>query len=98
NRTNLTILRETLAGWDMIPTVSTDARRGLAHLRRAKREGRPFALVIVDALMPDVDGFTLVETMHNEGLTETAAVLMLSSADRQAFKERCSELPIDVFL
>src|SRR5690606_4551493 len=53
---------------------------------------------IVDALMPDVDGFTLVETMHNEGLTETAAVLMLSSADRQAFKERCSELPIDVFL
>lgn len=98
NRTNLTILRETLAGWEMVPTVSTDARTGLAQLRRARQQGRPFALVIVDALMPDVDGFTLVETMHNEGLTETSAVLMLSSADRQAFKERCAELPIDMFL
>ena len=38
---------------------STSARAALSELSRAADAGRPFHLVLTDALMPDVDGFTL---------------------------------------
>ncbi|MBX3440587.1 MAG: response regulator, partial [Planctomycetaceae bacterium] len=98
NHSNLTILRETLQKWDMNPITTADAANGLQRLRDARQRGEPFAVVIVDALMPEMDGFTLVEKMHEEGLTATVAVLMLSSVDRQTFQERCKDLAIDIFL
>ncbi len=98
NATNLAILQEILASWDMKPTVVNNGRVGLKLLRDATAQGKPFPLAIIDALMPDMDGFTLVETIRNEELTETAAVLMLSAADRQTFRDHCEDLKDATFL
>lgn len=98
NQSNRTILQETLAAWKMRPTILANARQALDHMREAKANGESYELVIVDALMPEMDGFTLIEKLHEEGIDETAAVLMLSSADRQTFRERCEGLAVDGFL
>lgn len=98
NQTNRTILEESLTGWGMRPTVIDNGSAALEELRRADSEGHGYELVIVDALMPNMDGFTLIERINEEGLSDTASVLMLSSADRQSFKDRCAELDVDAYL
>jgi PAS domain S-box-containing protein len=98
NATNLAIVKSALGNWGMRPTVVDQGSWGLEVLRNAARRRKPFALVIVDALMPDMDGFTLVETMQNESLNNTAIVLMLSSTDRQTFRQQCRDLNIAAFL
>lgn len=100
NRTNQVIMEETLANWSLRPTVVSDAKSGLKALRDADETGEPFALVISDGLMPEVDGFTMVEEMQR-GRDESQVpltVLMLSSADRQTFKKRCEHLQIAAYL
>ena len=98
NEASRTIVEETLAGWDMRPTVLADAQRALEEIRQSRQQGAGYELVIVDALMPKVDGFSLIESIQQEGLSDLPAVLMLSPADRQAFKDRCEQLDIAAFL
>lgn len=98
NATNRTILSEMLENWQMRPFVAASASEAVEKLRSACARDQPFPLVVVDALMPEVDGFDLVERIREERLTERATVLMLSSADRQAFKERSEEVSVDAFL
>ncbi len=61
NRTNQVILEETLANWSMSPTVVGSAKAALKIIQEAEDAGTPFPLIIVDALMPEMDGFMLVE-------------------------------------
>jgi len=48
--------------------------------------------------MPETDGFMLLEQAKNEGLLDSATILMLSSADHQIFSDRCQGLDISAFL
>jgi PAS domain S-box-containing protein len=100
NRTNQVILEETLANWSMRPTVVGSAKAALKAIQDAEGQGASFPLIIVDALMPEMDGFMLVEKIH-ESHPDSASpmtVLMLSSADRQTFKQRCENLKVQAYL
>ena len=46
------------------PSSVDSARAALAELSRAMDAGRPYHLVLTDALMPDVDGFTLARQIE----------------------------------
>ena len=61
NATNRTILTEILDSWQMSPSAADGAQTALDMLRDAAERGQPFQLVLTDAAMPDVDGFTLAE-------------------------------------
>lgn len=98
NATNRRILEEMLTNWSMNPTIVEDADHALEKLHASQEEGTGFPLVIVDALMPDVDGVTLLEKAKEEHTLEGSTVLMLSSADRQVFQDRCEQIGIDNFL
>lgn len=98
NDSNRTIIADTLQDWSLCPTTIASGRDALHSVVAAEERGEPYPLIIVDALMPDIDGFTLIETLQERGMSEIATVLMLSSADRQAFKDRCEQLAISAFL
>lgn len=98
NSSNCRILDETLKQWRMRPIVTDRADEALDELRRAAASERPFPVVLVDALMPDVDGFMFIEQATQEKLLGESAILMLSSADRQTFQERCESLGIVNYL
>jgi two-component system, sensor histidine kinase and response regulator len=55
NMTNRRVLRETLQQWRMEAAVAADGRQALGALRDAQRAGKPFALVVTDAHMPEMD-------------------------------------------
>ena len=45
----------------MRPVLFEHGPEALGSLKRASEAGKPFPLVIIDAQMPEVDGFTPVE-------------------------------------
>jgi two-component system, sensor histidine kinase and response regulator len=98
SRTNLRIVGEYLKNWSMQPKLVDDPQSALAELRAASSDGRPYPLCIVDALMPELDGFSLIELVRADPKLAGATVLMLASADRQVFDERCRELEIADYL
>jgi PAS domain S-box-containing protein len=98
NATNRRILEEVLNGWRMRPTLCPAAPAALAELRRAADAGTPYPLVLLDAHMPDMDGFMLAAQIHQTpGLAGTTLV-MLTSAGRPEDIARCRELGIGAYL
>ncbi len=79
NATNRTILQELLVNWRMQPTSVASAATALAAMQEAARHERPFHLVLSDALMPDVDGFTLARQIADDARLADAKVIMLTS-------------------
>jgi PAS domain S-box-containing protein len=80
NATNRLILSEMLSGWQMAASAENGAVAGLKALRDAARGARPFHLVLTDALMPDVDGFTLAREIARDEQLKSVKVILLTSA------------------
>jgi PAS domain S-box-containing protein len=79
NAANRTILHELLVNWRMQATTVASAADALAAMHKAASEQRPFHLVLTDALMPDVDGFTLANRIAGNAQLSDAKVIMLTS-------------------
>jgi len=98
NATNRLILMEMLSNWRMKPTVVESAPAALLCLDQASQAGRPFALVLLDAHMPDMDGFDLAERIHSRPELAGATVMMLTSGGQMGDVARCKELGIAAYL
>jgi PAS domain S-box-containing protein len=80
NATNRRILSEMLSNWRMTPTAVANASEALEALEQARSSGSAHALAIVDALMPDTDGFTLTERIRADKRLAATRIIMLTSA------------------
>ncbi len=98
NATNRRILEEMLRHWRMRPTLATGAPDALKQLEKASRSNEPFDVVLLDAMMPQVDGFGLAEKIQSRPDISCGTVMMLSSADRPSSAARCRELGIRAHL
>jgi PAS domain S-box-containing protein len=98
NATNRQILAEMLTNWRMQPTLADGAGAALAALEQAAARGEPFPLVLIDAMMPEVDGFSLAEQIQRHPELTGAVLMMLSSAARPEDSTRCVELGIATYL
>ncbi len=98
NATNRRLLEEILRGWRMVPASAGSARQALALIARAREAGEPYDLVLTDAHMPDVDGFTLVEEIRRDPSLGSTVVMMLTSGDRPEDMARCDQLGIAAYL
>jgi len=87
NATNRRILQETLTRWGMVPTMAEEGREALEAMTAASAAGRPFALVLLDAMMPEMDGWMLAERIHDHPELARSVLMMLSSAGRPAPEE-----------
>jgi len=98
NATNRRILDEFLRKWEMKPVLVEGATPALAELERATAAGRSYPLVLLDAMMPQVDGFALARQIKENPKLANAVIMMLSSADQVEDSARCRELGISVYL
>ncbi len=58
NATNLRVLQGTLTNWGMRPSAASSEEQALAMLQQAQQAGEPFALVLLDKMMSEMDGFS----------------------------------------
>jgi PAS domain S-box-containing protein len=98
NATNRRILTEMLGNWRMRPSPADGGTAALAAMRRAAAAGEPYALVVLDAMMPGMDGFALAEQIRAHPDFAGATIMMLSSADRAGDAARCEALGIAAHL
>jgi PAS domain S-box-containing protein len=98
NLTNRRILEEMLTAWRMKPALAESARNAMSSLEKALGAGVPFPLVLVDANMPEVDGFALVEQIRRNPGLKGAIIMMLTSASQSGDIARCRELGVAAHL
>ena len=98
NATNRFVLCEMLRNWRMKPTAVESGSAGLAALRRAVDQGCPFPLVLLDAQMPDMDGFGVAQAIRRDPRLSRVIIMMVSSADQPGSAARCRQSGIDTYL
>ncbi|MBZ5632966.1 MAG: response regulator [Acidobacteriia bacterium] len=98
NSTNRRVLTEMLTRWGMKPTAVDGGRAALMALEIAKSIGRPFALILLDGHMPEMDGFTLAGEIQNHPELVRTTIMMLTSADHLGAATLCRERGISAYL
>jgi len=98
NETNRFILKEMLRRWQMRPTPVEGGRLAISEMERARDMGDPFRLVLLDAHMPDMDGFAVAERIKRNPSLAGATILMLTSENRAGDTARCRELGVSAYL
>lgn len=98
NATNRRIMRSMLRHWRAKVDVAGDAEEAIGKVMFAVRYDRPYELVILDALMPGVDGYELSRRIVAETGPGAPVLLMASSSDRRHFRDREDGLPIAAFI
>jgi signal transduction histidine kinase/DNA-binding response OmpR family regulator len=98
NATSRRILEEMLLGWQMKPSSVDRGSRALQALGEAKSVGKPFPVVLLDAQMPEMDGFTVAETIKKDPQLQETILIMLTSAGVRGDAVRCRELGIRAYL
>jgi CheY-like chemotaxis protein len=98
NLTNRRILGEMLRHWGMRPELAPSGAEAITMLQEADRRGVGFALLLVDAQMPGMDGFTLVQRLRQQTDLGKMTIMMLTSAGQRGDAARCRELGIAAYL
>jgi PAS domain S-box-containing protein len=98
NATNRRILEELLTGWGLRLKVVEGGHAALVELRQAAEAGEPYELVVLDVLMPDLDGLAVAEEMQQHPEWGSARVLLLSSTGGTDDLTRYRAAPVATYL
>jgi len=98
NKTNRLILQEMLNNWRMNPTVVDSGQAALIEMDKAVKADEPFHMVLLDGMMPGMDGFELAERIRQNPRMSQTTLFMLSSGGKYTNSTRCRELGIDYSL
>jgi PAS domain S-box-containing protein len=95
---NRSILEQILTKWEMKPTMAASGPAALEEMKRASAAGEPYPLILLDAMMPGLDGFALVEQIMQYPELAGATIMMLSSSGHSGDAARCRKLGVAAYL
>ena len=98
NPTNRRIFEQTLLQWGMKPIVVASGWAAIAALRRAKDAKEEVPLVLMDAQMPQLDGFGTAAKINQDPELLSPTILMLTSRGQRGDADRCREVGISAYL
>jgi CheY-like chemotaxis protein len=98
NDTNRRVLSGMLRHCAMEVTAVETGTEALEQLRKGHESGEPFTLVLMDNMMPEMDGFELAEQISREPEWVEAKLMMISSAARREDAERCRTVGVPYYL
>jgi signal transduction histidine kinase/CheY-like chemotaxis protein len=98
NDVNRRIFAEQVRRWGMSATAVASGRAAVEILTEAARAQRPFELILLDANMPDMDGFEVAAQIGARPDLAGATVMMLSSSAEYGEQSRCAELGVSAYL
>lgn len=98
NKTNLFVLKGYLEYWGLKFSLAKSGPEALTLLRRAAREKDPYHLIIIDLIMPGMDGEALGRAIRNDDSIAAIQIVMLTSIGRGIDKERLDVIGVDDYL
>lgn len=98
NETNRMILRETLLTWGAQTLEAASGLDGLAEMEKANQQGNPIKLVLLDACMPEMDGFEVAERIKNDPSYAGVTIMMITSTTCRGDMTKCAQLGINGYL
>ncbi len=98
NQTNRRILQETMTSWGFKPAMAESGNVALVALQAVRDVGKSFKLIVVDAHMPEMDGFSLAEQIIAMREFRNTPIIMLTSAGSPGDARRCRELGFAAYL
>ena len=98
NQANRTFLSQSVAAWGLVPSLAASGTEALKALAAANTAGVPFALMISDVKMPEMDGFTLARLLTDDPALTAVKILLLNSMSGRDDSERCRRLQVGAHL
>jgi signal transduction histidine kinase/DNA-binding response OmpR family regulator len=98
NATNREILVGILENWQADPTAVETGAEAISALQDGQRSGISYPLILIDAHMPGMDGFAVIEEIQRNPRWSSATIMMLSSAGQMGDAGRCRELGVSAYL
>ncbi|AJQ95039.1 response regulator [Gynuella sunshinyii] len=97
NVLSVDILSEMVAGLGFRVTGCTAANEAISELERAEKEGDPYSLVLLDWIMPDMDGVTLAKAVReHQQLQNPPVVVMVTAYDLGELSRQAREREIEL--
>jgi two-component system, sensor histidine kinase and response regulator len=87
------ILEQLLGGWRMRVVSAAGAESGIQNIREAASRGAAFDFVLVDAVMPGVDGIEFLKRLSGYPGAAAAARIVMTPVGLAVDPLRCQSLP-----
>jgi signal transduction histidine kinase/CheY-like chemotaxis protein len=81
NTTNLRIMEDMLSAWGLSPESAIDGESALTMLNAAHVSGRAFQLVMLDMMMPRMNGLQLAQAIKGTDTLSDLPLVMITSLD-----------------
>jgi signal transduction histidine kinase/DNA-binding response OmpR family regulator len=98
NAASRRVLAESLLHWQMQPLVVGTPQNAREVLEQAQQAHEPVGLVLLDAVMPGLDGFALAEQLQQHPGLGAATIMMLTASGQRGDAVRCRQLGIASYL
>ncbi len=100
NESAITVMADYLTSFTFRVTKAQDAKEAILAVSEADSAGEPFDLVVIDYMMPEMDGITAVATMRNKlNLSKFPVVIMTTAyGEDDVVKRADEEAQVDGFL
>ena len=98
--TSRELLETLLRGWSIPTTSVATAEEGLTLLERRNRQGGedPFGLVVLDWMLPGMNGLDAAERIRARAETRRLPIVLISAYAGKEEEARCAALGVNVFL
>ena len=98
NQTNRRIVEEMLKSWKLSPQVVDGGVAAITEMQNATKRGLPYQLVLLDCMMPGMDGFSVAELVSGNPVFSNPTIIMISSAAGLGDAMRCKDAGISHYM
>ncbi len=96
--TNLVITREICASWGFRTQETDNGQKALELIEQELCDGEPFDLVLLDYMMPKMDGLDVAESIRQHNSYDTTKIIVLTSTKDQKVRREFQQIGVDDFL
>ena len=87
NESNRIILEKTIKPWGMVATDVASGEEGIREAMDAKGLGKPYDLILLDYLMPGMDGESVARELRSRGIKDTPIIMLTSAEGPMNYRE-----------
>ncbi|MBN2012862.1 response regulator [candidate division KSB1 bacterium] len=98
NETNCLILQKITELWHFRPHICFNGKDALAAIYKATVEEEPFALILLDYMMPEMDGFAFAQKVRANKKWDDIKIIMMSSISKDGNDTNSKEIGINGYL